>query len=153
MSDSTMRAMRLDAAHRPLRLTSVAIPTPGAGQVLIQVHACAVCRTDLHVVDADLTEPKLPLVPGHEIIGDVVAVGEGEHKWKIGDRVGGPWHGGKPTASQIRVSFNNCIMIKAMTIHASHANAAYSKCERTRQLTASHVMGDMESMCFSAPKP
>ena len=61
--------MRLHAARTKLQLESVAIPTPGPGQVLLRVHACAVCRTDLHVVDADLTEPKLPLVPGHEVIG------------------------------------------------------------------------------------
>ena len=100
-----MRAMRLHAAHTPLRLESIAIPTPGPGQVLLRVHACAVCRTDLHVVDADLTEPKLPLVPGHEIIGTVAALGpevdrasvgnrlNGGARFALGDRVGVPWLG------------------------------------------------------------
>jgi propanol-preferring alcohol dehydrogenase len=88
-----MRAMLLDAARTPLRLAAIAIPQPGAGQVLIRVHACAVCRTDLHVVDADLTEPKLPLVPGHEIIGTVVALGPDADRFQIGDRVGVPWLG------------------------------------------------------------
>jgi len=88
-----MRAMLMDAAHRPLRLTAVAIPTPGAGQVLIQVHACAVCRTDLHVVDGELTEPKLPLIPGHEIVGTVAACGPGVERFSPGDRVGVPWLG------------------------------------------------------------
>jgi len=90
---TTMRAMRLHAAHTPLRLEAVAIPTPGPGQVLLRVHACAVCRTDLHVVDADLTEPKLPLVPGHEIIGTVAALGPGVDRFGVGDRVGVPWLG------------------------------------------------------------
>jgi len=92
MSDA-MRAMVLDAAGQKLRLAAVAIPTPGAGQVLIRVHACAVCRTDLHVVDGELAEPKLPLIPGHEIIGTVAASGEGADRFRVGDRVGVPWLG------------------------------------------------------------
>ena len=88
-----MRAMLMDAAHRPLRLTAVAIPTPGAGQVLIQVHACAVCRTDLHVVDGELPHPKLPLVPGHEIVGMVAETGADVSRFRPGHRVGVPWLG------------------------------------------------------------
>jgi alcohol dehydrogenase, propanol-preferring len=88
-----MRAMRMHAARTPLRLEAVAIPTPGAGEVLLRVHACAVCRTDLHVVDADLTAPKLPLVLGHEIIGVVAALGPGVDRFNVGDRVGVPWLG------------------------------------------------------------
>jgi propanol-preferring alcohol dehydrogenase len=90
---STMRAMRMHAARTPLRLEAVAIPAPGPGEVLLRVHACAVCRTDLHVVDADLTEPKLPLVPGHEIIGTVASIGPGVERFGVGDRVGVPWLG------------------------------------------------------------
>ena len=93
MSGSTMRAMRLDAARQPLRLAAVAIPSPGPGQVLIRVHACAVCRTDLHVVDGELTEPKLPLIPGHEIVGTIAALGDGANRFRVGDRVGVPWLG------------------------------------------------------------
>jgi propanol-preferring alcohol dehydrogenase len=93
MTQPTMRAMRMDAAHRPLRLAAVTIPTPGPGQVLIHVHACAVCRTDLHVVDGELTEPKLPLIPGHEIVGTVAACGPGADRFSPGDRVGVPWLG------------------------------------------------------------
>lgn len=89
----SMRSMVLDAPRTPLRLVSLAVPTPARGQVLIRVHTCAVCRTDLHVVDGDLTEPKLPLVPGHEIIGTVAALGEGVNRFAIGDRVGVPWLG------------------------------------------------------------
>jgi alcohol dehydrogenase, propanol-preferring len=88
-----MRAMLLDAARQKLRLAAVAVPTPGAGQVLISVRACAVCRTDLHVIDGELAEPKLPLVPGHEIVGTVAALGEGVDRFAIGDRVGVPWLG------------------------------------------------------------
>jgi propanol-preferring alcohol dehydrogenase len=88
-----MRAMRLHTARAKLQLESIAIPTPEPGQVLLRVHACAVCRTDLHVVDADLTEPKLPLVPGHEIIGTVAALGPDVDRFRVGERVGVPWLG------------------------------------------------------------
>lgn len=90
---ATMQAMLLEAPRSSLRLVSLDVPTPGPHQVLIRVHACAVCRTDLHVVDGDLTEPKLPLVPGHEIVGTVAAVGEQVHRFVVGDRVGVPWLG------------------------------------------------------------
>ncbi len=88
-----MRAMLLDAPRSRLRLVATAIPQPAPGQVQIRVHACAVCRTDLHVVDADLTEPKLPLIPGHEIVGRVTALGAGVDRFAIGQRVGVPWLG------------------------------------------------------------
>jgi alcohol dehydrogenase, propanol-preferring len=88
-----MRAMVLEAAHRPLQSVAVAVPAPGPGQVLIRVSACAVCRTDLHVVDGELTEPKLPLIPGHEIVGRVLALGPDVDRFAIGDRVGVPWLG------------------------------------------------------------
>ena len=88
-----MRAMVLDAARTPLRLASLVVPTPAPHQVLIRVHACAVCRTDLHVVDGELAEPKLPLVPGHEIIGSVAALGQDVDRFAVGDRVGVPWLG------------------------------------------------------------
>jgi len=71
----------------------MAMPQPGPGQVLLQIRACAVCRTDLHVVDGELPHPKLPLVPGHEIIGVVTAVGPAVERFKPGDRVGVPWLG------------------------------------------------------------
>ena len=88
-----MRAMILDTAGRKLRLAATPVPTPSPGQVLLRVHACAVCRTDLHVVDGDLTRLKLPLVPGHEIVGTVAALGAGVDRFAIGDRVGVPWLG------------------------------------------------------------
>jgi alcohol dehydrogenase, propanol-preferring len=89
-----MRAMVLTAAHRPLEPRELAKPLRlEATQVLIRVHACGVCRTDLHIVDGELTRPKLPLVPGHEIIGTVAAVGEAVARLHFGDRVGVPWLG------------------------------------------------------------
>jgi propanol-preferring alcohol dehydrogenase len=88
-----MRAMVLDAPRTPLRATGLPDPEPGPGQVLIAVDACGVCRTDLHVVDGELTEPKLPLVPGHQIVGRVVAAGRGAERYREGDRVGVPWLG------------------------------------------------------------
>jgi propanol-preferring alcohol dehydrogenase len=88
-----MRAMLFEKAGQPLRMADVPVPRPGAGQLLIRVHACAVCRTDLHVVDGELTQPKLPLIPGHEIVGTVAEKGAGVARFEIGDRVGIPWLG------------------------------------------------------------
>jgi alcohol dehydrogenase, propanol-preferring len=88
-----MRAMLLDKPRQPLRIAALGVPTPGPGQVLIRVHACAVCRTDLHVVDGELAGAKLPLVPGHEIVGSVASVGADVERFRIGDRVGVPWLG------------------------------------------------------------
>jgi propanol-preferring alcohol dehydrogenase len=88
-----MRAMILDTPRTQLREADLPVPTPGLGQVLIQVHACGVCRTDLHVVDGELPEPMLPLIPGHEIVGTVVKTGEGVDRFHPGDRVGVPWLG------------------------------------------------------------
>jgi propanol-preferring alcohol dehydrogenase len=88
-----MRAMILERPGQPLTLCEVPVPAPGSGQVLVKVSACAVCRTDLHVVDGELAEPKLPLIPGHEIVGRVVAQGENVAQLPIGTRVGIPWLG------------------------------------------------------------
>jgi propanol-preferring alcohol dehydrogenase len=88
-----MRAMVLEAARAPLVERELPDPRPGQGQVLIRVAACAVCRTDLHVVDGELPDPKLPLVPGHEIVGTVVERGPGASRFADGDRVGVPWLG------------------------------------------------------------
>src|SRR5919204_4614563 len=90
---STMLAMALDRPGTLLRLVELPVPVPGPGQVVLKVHACGVCRTDLHVVDGELTDPKLPIIPGHEIVGTVVARGEGADRFAVGDRVGVPWLG------------------------------------------------------------
>ncbi|TMF13822.1 MAG: zinc-dependent alcohol dehydrogenase family protein [Chloroflexi bacterium] len=86
-----MQAMLLERATTPLRLTELPTPEPGPGEVRLDVAACAVCRTDLHVVDGELTEPKLPLIVGHQIVGRVGAIGSGVDGLHVGDRVGVPW--------------------------------------------------------------
>ena len=88
-----MRAMILKAAGQPLRPAEIPKPEPGPGQLLVEVKACGVCRTDLHIVDGDLAKPKLPLVPGHQIVGTVAALGPGAEGFEVGDRVGVPWLG------------------------------------------------------------
>jgi propanol-preferring alcohol dehydrogenase len=88
-----MRAMVLERAGEPLRRIELPDPVPGHGEVLIRVHACGVCRTDLHILDGELSEPKLPLVPGHQIVGTVAGAGEGAERFAPGERVGVPWLG------------------------------------------------------------
>jgi len=100
-----MRAMVLEKPggrqRRPVQLREVAKPKPGKGQLLVRVSTCAVCRTDLHIIDGELPDPKLPLIPGHQIVGYVEEIGEGVHskienqksKFEIGNRVGIPWLG------------------------------------------------------------
>jgi propanol-preferring alcohol dehydrogenase len=88
-----MRAMVLEEQGKPLVLREIPVPQPGHEQVLIRVHACGVCRTDLHIVDAELLNPKLPLIIGHEIVGTVIALGKGANWFRIGERVGVPWLG------------------------------------------------------------
>lgn len=88
-----MRAMVLEAANQPLKLEKLPKPFPHTHQVLVKVHACGICRTDLHVVHGELTHPVLPLVPGHQIVGEIEAVGEEVHGFAVGDRIGVPWLG------------------------------------------------------------
>ena len=88
-----MRAMVLDVPGEPLRVAEMPVPGPGEGQVLLRVHCCAVCRTDLHVVDGELPDPRLPLVPGHQIVGTVEKLGERTDSFTVGERVGVPWLG------------------------------------------------------------
>ncbi len=90
---SSMRAMVLSAAAKSLSLEYLPLPRPAAQQLLLRVRACGVCRTDLHIVDGDLKEPVLPLIPGHEIVGEVVQVGAAVQNFHIGQRVGVPWLG------------------------------------------------------------
>jgi alcohol dehydrogenase, propanol-preferring len=89
-----MRAMLLEAQKSPLQLVDLPIPTANRGQLLIRVRACGICRSDLHIVDGELTHPKLPLVLGHQIVGTVSEIGEEEQsRFHVGDRVGVPWLG------------------------------------------------------------
>ncbi len=88
-----MKAMVLHAPRRELKLVELPVPQPAPDQLLIKVHACGVCRTDLHVVDGDLTDGKLPIIPGHEIVGIVAEKGVAVERFNVGDRVGVPWLG------------------------------------------------------------
>jgi propanol-preferring alcohol dehydrogenase len=88
-----MRAMVLDKRGQPLQLRDVPNPKPGRGQLLVRVSTCAVCRTDLHVVDGELPDPKLPLILGHQIVGRIEEIGDENSNFAIGDRVGIPWLG------------------------------------------------------------
>jgi alcohol dehydrogenase, propanol-preferring len=88
-----MKAMLLDEPRQQLRAAEIARPDPGPGQVLLEVRACGVCRTDLHVIDDDLSHPNLPLVLGHEIVGVVAEAGAGVSRFRVGERVGVPWLG------------------------------------------------------------
>ena len=90
---ASMRAMVLDAPGAPLVMRERPTPAPGPHEILVEVAACGVCRTDLHVVDGELPHPKLPIVPGHEIVGRVAALGSGVTGFTIGQRVGVPWLG------------------------------------------------------------
>jgi propanol-preferring alcohol dehydrogenase len=90
---ATMRMMVLDRPSTPLVLRERPVPQPAAGEILVEIAACGVCRTDLHVVDGELPHPKLPIVPGHEIVGRVVEMGAGVSGFTRGERVGVPWLG------------------------------------------------------------
>src|SRR5450756_444029 len=90
---ASMHAMVLDAPRSELVMRERPLPQVGAGEILVAVSACGLCRTDLHVVDGELEHPKLPLVPGHQIVGKVVATGRGAVRFNLGDRVGVPWLG------------------------------------------------------------
>ena len=88
-----MRAAVLELPHHPLEIRDMPDPVPGRGQMLLEVRACGVCRTDLHIVDGELTGAKLPLVPGHQIVATVLRLGDGVDGFSVGDRVGVPWLG------------------------------------------------------------
>lgn len=88
-----MRAMVLEQPKTRLKLEDRSEPTAGPGQVLIRVHACGVCRTDLHVIDGELPQARYPIVPGHEIVGEVIGLGEGVSGFTLGERIGVPWLG------------------------------------------------------------
>ena len=105
---ATMRAMVLLRPGTPLQLQEIGVPQPRPGQLLLKVTACGICRTDLHIVDGELTEPLLPLVPGHQIVGRVVAIGAEVTGFEPGQRVGVPWLGGTcGTCAQCRAGREN----------------------------------------------
>ena len=90
-----MRAMVLEkpapVATRPLAMREIPDPVPGPGEVLVRVSVCGLCHTDLHTVEGDLALPRLPLVPGHQVVGEVIGLGEGARRFARGDRIGMPW--------------------------------------------------------------
>src|SRR5260221_7894352 len=88
-----MRAMVLERPRTPLVMRERSAPEPASGEILIEVAACCVCRTDLHVVDGELPNPKLPIMPGHEVVGRIDAIGGGVEGFRLGERVGIPWLG------------------------------------------------------------
>src|SRR5262249_47649997 len=88
-----MHAMVFEAPKSKLIDKELAVPTPGPGQVLVQVSACGVCRTDLHLIDGELPNPKTPVIPGHGIVGRIVSKADGANRFRVGDRVGVPWLG------------------------------------------------------------
>src|SRR5712664_296159 len=105
-----MRAMVLRAARTPLELIERDVPRPGERQVLLEVRACGVCRTDLHIVDGELDQPKLPLILGHQIVASVVECGAAVERWSVGDRLGVPWLGWTDQTCRycLRVQENLC---------------------------------------------
>jgi propanol-preferring alcohol dehydrogenase len=90
---NVMNAMVLKKIKTPLEWTELPDPQPGPGEIRVKVAACGVCRTDLHVVDGELPDPKVPIIPGHEIVGRIDLLGAGVKELKIGERVGVPWLG------------------------------------------------------------
>jgi propanol-preferring alcohol dehydrogenase len=93
LTEIDMRAMVLERAKQPLQLREVPMPRPASEQLLVRVSVCAVCRTDLHIVDGELPDPKLPLIPGHQIVGRIEEMADDVEGFSIGDRVGIPWLG------------------------------------------------------------
>ena len=93
MATNTMKAMVLRRQNEPLEYTELPIPVPDKGQFLVKVFSCGVCRTDLHVVNGELKDPALPLIPGHEIVGEIVDAGPGANRFPVGTKVGIPWLG------------------------------------------------------------
>jgi propanol-preferring alcohol dehydrogenase len=102
----TMKAMVLETPGHPLTLKTVPVPVASAGQVLVKIIACGVCRTDLHIMDSELANPKLPLIPGHEIVGTVVLTGSEVTTLKAGDVVGIPWVGYIRISSTLPIPFS-----------------------------------------------
>ena len=134
-----MLAMRLHAAREPLRAEEIPIPDPGRGEVLVAVRACGVCRTDLHTVDGELALPKLPVTPGHEVIGTVARNGEGSERFAVGERVGIPWLGATCGHCDFCVAARENLCAGA-TFTGLHRDGGY----------AQYCVAD-ERVCFAVP--
>jgi alcohol dehydrogenase, propanol-preferring len=134
-----MKAMRLHAPRSALELDEVAVPKPGPGEVLLRVSACGVCRTDLHIADGELEGGRLPIVPGHEIVGTVTARGPGAERFSEGERVGVPWLGGScGTCEHCRAGREN--LCDAARFTGFHRDGGY----------AEYALAD-ERFCFALP--
>lgn len=142
-----MQAMVLEASGKPLRAMEVPIPRPGPQQVLIKVNACGVCRTDLHIVDGELLNPKLPLIPGHEIVGTVIKTGDQVEKFSVGNRVGVPWLG--YTCMECRYckrgqeNLCDCALFTGYTIDGGYAE--YTIADQRYCFHIPNVYGDAEA--------
>jgi propanol-preferring alcohol dehydrogenase len=138
-----MRAMVLNAPRTELILEDLPEPQPGEGQVLLSIAACAVCRTDLHVVDGELPNPMLPLVPGHQIVGVVQAVGPGVEVPAVGDRVGVPWMAFMcGHCEQCRAGRQNlCVnaLFTGYTVHGGYAEMTVARADACLALPASYT--------------
>ena len=132
--------MLLDEPGRPLRAVQIEPPSPGRRQVLLRVRACAVCRTDLHVIDGELPDPKRPLIPGHEIVGTVVETGPDVERFKPGDRLGVPWLGGSCSACEYCRSGRESLCDEAL-FTGYRIDGGY----------AEHAVAD-ERFCFRIPE-
>jgi propanol-preferring alcohol dehydrogenase len=134
-----MKAMQLAAPRTPLHLVELPRPEPGPGELLLQVRACGVCRTDLHVVDGDLTDGKLPIIPGHEIVGTVISRGAGVERFAVGDRVGVPWLGATCGACDFCTSGRENLCGEAR-FTGYHLDGGYAECTLAK-----------EQFCFALP--
>lgn len=144
-----MKAMVFEGPGQALELREIPSPSPGAGQVRARVKACAVCRTDLHVVDGDLPRPKLPLVPGHEIVGEVVELGDGVSNLAIGQRIGIPWLGWTCRSCEycLRGQENLCnhARFTGYTLDGGYAEEAVADARYCFPLPSADIMDDVAS--------
>jgi alcohol dehydrogenase, propanol-preferring len=137
---SVMRAMVLERPRTPLILQERPIPQPSPGEILIEIEACGVCRTDLHVVDGELPHPKLPVVPGHEIVGRIAVPGPDVIGFPRGERVGVPWLGWTDgVCPYCRSGREN--LCDAALFHRLYGDGGY----------ATHIVADAR-YCFPLPR-
>jgi propanol-preferring alcohol dehydrogenase len=142
-----MRAMRIHAPHAPLARDLVAVPEPGPRELLLRVCACGVCRTDLHIADGEIAGARLPVIPGHEIVGRVVAAGAGAARYRVGDRVGVPWLGRTCGACRYCRSGreNLCDGARFTGLHLDGGYAEYALADEAYCLPIPAAYGDEES--------
>jgi propanol-preferring alcohol dehydrogenase len=142
-----MRALKLHAPRQPLRLEEVPVPRPSSGQLLVRVHACGVCRTDLHIVDGDLSEACYPITPGHEVVGRVAAIGEGVEGFTPNQRVGIPWLGYTCGACRYCLAGreNLCVRPRFTGYHIDGGYAEYAVADARYCFALPDAYGDAEA--------